>query len=232
MKYTYELSQKLKRLKNGDSSAFEDLYLMTVNDTYFHVKLVVGSQPDIDKVMTRIYKYAYIRIGRLQRIEDAVDWFNEIVYECINVWITDHCMRTLVDEENGKYDRPPHVTGGLIYGPEMLTEAETAAVVARYLDRLNPVHGVTGLAFYFDGISNEKIANLLQVDEMKIPKRTQFIVKSVESLCVDYARDNKIEIQKIDPHLLLLAYAQLAKDTVVPNPDELYVSIVNSINGQ
>lgn len=229
MKHTYELSVIIRELLAGNKKAFVDLYDLTVNDVYFHVKQVVNSDAECAKVIVRIYKSMSMRLNRLQKPEDAVKWMNTIMYSHIMDWMNVNCGTMLMDEEMGRFDqmpRMPIVEGGT----SMYTEAETAALAAKYITQLPEVHAITGLAYFYDNMEMQDVAELLQCDETRINKRTRYAQKVIESYCKDFAKENKLEIQPVDTHLLLLAYVLLAKDTVMPGKRELYFDIAQEIS--
>ncbi len=228
MKHTYELSVIIRELLSGNKKAFQELYTLTANDVYFHVKQVVNNEEEAARLIVRIYKSMAMRLDRLQKPEDAVKWMNKIMYGHIMDWMNVHCGMMLMDEEMGRFDQMPNVpvvTGGTT----MYTEAETAALAAEYITQLPEVHAITGLAYFYDNIEMQDGMELLQCDEDRINTRTRYARKLIESYCKDYAKENNIELQPIDTHLLLLAYVLLAKDTVMPGMRELYFDVAQEI---
>lgn len=228
MKYTYELSIIMKDLLAGNKKAFQEFYLLTANDVYFHVKQIVNNDEEAARLMIRIYKRLNMRLDRLQRPEDTIKWMNDIMYGFLMEWINVHCGIMLMDEEMGRYDQMP-VSVPHEGGASMMTEAETAALAAGYVSQLIQIHAITGLAFFYDSMEMSDIAELLQCDESRINTRTTYVRKLIESYCKDYAKVNNVEIQPVDVHMILLAYVFLAKETVMPGMRELYFDIAQEI---
>ena len=71
---------------------------------------------------------------------------------------------------------------------------------------------------------------LLQVDANVIRERVKYILNLIEDDCKAYSKENRIEIQDIDIHLILLAYVLIYKDTYLPNPVEVYNRVVDEVN--
>ena len=67
MTHTYELSVIMRELLAGNKKAFQDLYDLTVNDFYFHIKLIVNNDEEAAKLIVKIYKSMAMRLGRLQK---------------------------------------------------------------------------------------------------------------------------------------------------------------------
>ena len=229
MTHTYELSVIMRELLAGNKKAFQDLYDLTANDFYFHIKLIVNNDEEAAKLIVKIYKSMAMRLGRLQKPEDAVKWMNGIMYGHLMDWMNVHCSTMLMDEEMGRFDQMP-VVPVVEGGATMFTEAETATLAANYISQLPEVHLITALAYFYDNIELQETAELLQCEDVRIKTRAKYAVRLIESYCKDYAKQNNIEIQPVDTHMILLAFVLLAKDTVLPGKRELYFDIAQAVS--
>lgn len=229
MTHTYELSVIMRELLAGNKKAFQDLYDLTANDFYFHIKMIVNNDEEAAKLIIKIYKSMAMRLGRLQKPEDAVKWMNGIMYGHLMDWMNVHCSTMLMDEEMGRFDKMP-VVPVVEGGATMFTEAETATLAANYISQLPEVHLITALAYFYDNIELQETAELLQCEDVRIKTRAKYAIRLIESYCKDYAKQNNIEIQPVDTHMLLLAFVLLAKDTVLPGKRELYFDIAQAVS--
>ena len=229
MTHTYELSVIMRELLAGNKKAFQDLYDLTANDFYFHIKMIVNNDEEAAKLIIKIYKSMAMRLGRLQKPEDAVKWMNGIMYGHLMDWMNVHCSTMLMDEEMGRFDKMP-VVPVVEGGATMFTEAETATLAANYISQLPEVHLITALAYFYDNIELQETAELLQCEDTRIKTRVKYAIRLIESYCKDYAKQNNIEIQPVDTHMLLLAFVLLAKDTVLPGKRELYFDIAQAVS--
>lgn len=227
MKQTYELNREFKQLLGGNTEAFRNIYLLTVNDIYFHVKQIIQNESEAQRMVAKIYKSMFLRLDKLDKAENSVKWMNQIMYTHLSDWINVHCSGMLMDEEMGRYDQMATTinTGRTT----MLTDPEIANLAAHYLQHLLPIHAIAGLAYFFDGLDNQFICELLHCDDDVIVKRTRYILLLIDGYCKNYANENDMEIKTIDIPLLLLGYIMLFKDTVIPNPDEVYMAIVQEL---
>lgn len=229
MTHTYELSVIMRELLAGNKKAFQDLYDLTANDFYFHIKLIVNNDEEAAKLIVKIYKSMAMRLGRLQKPEDAVKWMNGIMYGHLMDWMNVHCSTMLMDEEMGRFDQMP-VVPVVEGGATMFTEAETATLAANYISQLPEVHLITALAYFYDNIELQETAELLQCEDTRIKTRAKYAIRLIESYCKDYAKQNNVEIQPVDTHMILLAFVLLAKDTVLPGKRELYFDIAQAVS--
>lgn len=229
MTHTYELSVIMRELLAGNKKAFQDLYDLTANDFYFHINMIVNNDEEAAKLIVKIYKSMAMRLGRLQKPEDAVKWMNGIMYGHLMDWMNVHCSNMLMDEEMGRFDQMP-VVPVVEGGTTMFTEAETATLAANYISQLPEVHLITALAYFYDNIELQETAELLQCEDTRIKTRAKYAIRLIESYCKDYAKQNNIEIQPVDTHMILLAFVLLAKDTVLPGKRELYFDIAQAVS--
>lgn len=229
MTHTYELSVIMRELLAGNKKAFQDLYDLTANDFYFHIKMIVNNDEEAAKLIVKIYKSMAMRLGRLQKPEDAVKWMNGIMYGHLMDWMNVNCSTMLMDEEMGRFDQMP-VVPVVEGGATMFTEAETATLAANYISQLPEVHLITALAYFYDNIELQETAELLQCEDTRIKTRAKYAIRLIESYCKDYAKQNNIEIQPVDTHMILLAFVLLAKDTVLPGKRELYFDIAQAVS--
>jgi len=227
--HTYELSVVMRELLAGNKKAFQSLYDLTANDFYFHIKMIVNNDEEAARLLVKIYKSMAMRLDRLQKPEDALKWMNGIMYGHLMDWMNVHCSTMLMDEEMGRFDKMP-VVPVVEGGTTMFTEAETAALAANYISQLPEIHAITALAYFYDNIELQDTAELLQCEDTRITTRAKYIVRLIESYCKDYAKQNSIEIQPVDTHMILLAFVLLAKDVVLPGKRELYFDIAQAIS--
>lgn len=227
MKQTYELNREFRQLLAGNTEAFRNIYLLTVNDVYFHVSQIVQNESETERMVIKIYKTIFLRLGELNSAEEAVKWMNSIMYKHLSDWVSIYCSGMLMDEEMGRYDT---LTAVINTGrATMLTDAETAILATRYFPHLLPIHAITGLAYFFDGLELDVISEWLHCDMDVINKRTRYILLLIDGYCKAYANENDIEVKTIDNSLLLLAYVLLFKDIAMPNPDDVYVRLVQEL---
>ena len=228
MIYTYELSVQVKKFLAGNTEAFEKIFVMTADDVYFHVSMVIRDPAEAERMVIKIYKDLYMQIGRLDKVENVIAWYNEIVYHELDNWLGKNYMEMLVTEGKGKYDNA-RVNNDVLYGEKLYNESETALIAVDYLYELNPIHSLTSLAYFFDKLAVDEIANLLQVDDERINKRVKYITLTIEDFCKIYAKSHEVRIANVDAHMILLAYVQLFKSVELPHPNKVYQKIIEAL---
>ena len=228
MIYTYELSVQVKKFLNGNTEAFEKIFVMTADDVYFHVSMVISDPAVAEAMIIRIYKDLYTQIGRLDKVENVIAWYNEILYHELDNWVGHNFMDLLLTEGRGKFDHPKQ-NNDVLYGEKLYNESETALIAVDYLYELNPIHSLTSLAYYFDKLAVDEIANLLQVDDDRINKRVEYVTLTVEDFCKQYAKSHEVRIATVDAHMILLAYVQLFKSVELPHPNKVYEKVIEAL---
>lgn len=228
MVFTYELRMVMKRLLAGDVDAFQGFYINTVNDMYFHVKLVIGNDEEVSRMMIKIYKAMFIRLGRLSKPEETTVWYNEILYQHLVDWVSVNCANQLIGEENGEYNEYPGVEE-YIRGNNVLLESEVANLAASYINTLDPVHALTGLAYFYDGFSDEDLEKYLMIDIDTIRTRVKYARKQISIYSLEFCRANDYESARVDNNLLLLAYVLIFNEVKLGNMEGLYAAICDAL---
>lgn len=228
MIYTYELSVQIKKLMAGDTEAFEKIFIMSADDVYFHVSMVINDPEEAEKMIIKIYRNLYKKIGRLEKVENVITWYNQIMYNELDEWVGKNYMDLLLREQSGKFDSPK-ANMDVLYGEKIYNESETALVTVDYLYELNPMHSLTALAYFFDKLAVNEISELLQVDDETIVKRVKYITVTIEDYCKQYAKNHEVRIATVDAHMILLAYVQLFKSVELPQPGKIYQKIVEEL---
>ena len=228
MVFTYELRMVMKRLLAGDVDAFQGFYINTVNDMYFHVKLVIGNEEETARMMVKIYKAMFIRLGRLEKPEDTTKWYNEILYQHLVDWVSVNCANQLIGEENGEYDEYPCIEE-YIRGNNTLLESEVANLAASYINTLDPVHALTGLAYFYDGFDDADLEKYLMVDINVIRTRVKYARKQISIYSIEFCRANDYESAQVDNNLLLLAYVLIFNEVKLSNIEGLYAAICEAL---
>lgn len=232
MTLTFELENIMKKLLAGNPTPYYDFYKMTIEEVYFHCALMTNDAEEARKLVIKVYRTLYLRISRLDDPRKVAEWYNATLFEVLNGWVDSKCISLLVQEENGAYKRPmvSEAYPDNASVNTMFTESETANLAATYINKLDPVLAMTCLAYYFDNLPDDQIAKYTKLDGQIIVQRTKYALSVIAKECVDYAWANKVEIQRVDVHVLLLAYMALFKVTTAPNKDEVYALVCEAIN--
>ncbi|MCQ2543981.1 MAG: hypothetical protein MJ126_07450 [Lachnospiraceae bacterium] len=228
MIYTYELSVQVKKFIAGNPEGFEKIFVMTADDVYFHVSMVIRDPEETEKMVIKIYKKLYNGITRLEKVEKVIEWYNQILYNELDAWVAKHYMDLILRDADGKYDNPVRNVD-VLYGEKLYNEAETSLVTLDYLYELNPLHSLTALAYFYDKMAVGQISELLQVDDERIVKRVKYITVTIEDFCKQYAKSHEVRISPVDAHMILLAYVQLAKSVELPHPNKVFQKVIEAV---
>ena len=228
MTFTYELRMVMKRLLAGDVDAFQGFYINTVNDMYFHCKLVIGNEDETLRMMIKIYKAMFVQLVRLEKPEDTTRWYNNILYQHLVDWVNVNCANQLIGEENGEYDEYPGVEE-YVRGTNTLLESEAANLAASFINTLDSVHALTGLAYFYDGFEDEQLEKYLQCDYQVINTRVKYARKQISIYSLEFCKLNDYEGARVDNNLLLLAYVLIFNDVKLTNVEGLYAAICDAL---
>ena len=228
MVFTYELRMVMKRLLAGDVDAFQGFYINTVNDMYFHTKLIIGNDEETARMMVKIYKAMFINLERLDKPENTTKWYNAILYQHLVDWVNVNCANQLIGEENGEYDEYPGVEE-YVRGTNTLNESEVANLAASFINTLDPVHALTGLAYFYDGFEDADLEKYLQCDIDVVKTRVKYARKQISMYSLEFCKANDYESARVDNNLLLLGYVLIFNEVKLSNIEGLYAAICDAL---
>ena len=143
-------------------------------------------------------------------------------------WVNVNCANQLIGEENGEYDEYPGVEE-YVRGTNTLLESEAANLAASFINTLDSVHALTGLAYFYDGFEDEQLEKYLQCDYQVINTRVKYARKQISIYSLEFCKLNDYEGARVDNNLLLLAYVLIFNDVKLTNVEGLYAAICEAL---
>ena len=132
-----QLAAVADRLKNGDSTAFNDLYAQTQKYVRYVVRQSGLSEHDADDVVQEIYVTIYQKIGDLSDTKAVWGWIKMIAHHAAIDFIRKNSKELLVSEEDDEYvfDNVEE-TDTLALPEDAMDNKETQRLLGNMLDEL------------------------------------------------------------------------------------------------
>lgn len=131
------LAELVGRISNGDAQAYEELYLQTKDNVFFHAKTALLSEETAWDIVQSTYTAAFRSLPRLKTPETAETWLCAIAGNL--------CFSRLHKQKTGagRSFEPLHREDGTICarvenGLAALTDMQRIAVLFRYCDDMSP----------------------------------------------------------------------------------------------
>jgi len=177
------------RAMDGEGSVWGDIYEKTHRYVYYLALKSLRSEQDAQDVTQEIFIQAISHIAQLQRAENFYAWLRSIVFsKCINavnkkkpILLDDH-------EDGGSYlDSIPETDEEFL--PEyVLDKAETRRMVLDLVDELPYLQKQTILYFYYDGMTVEEIASLMECASGTVKSRLNYARQQIRKGVEEHER--------------------------------------------
>lgn len=226
------------RLKEGEAGAFEQLYGLTYNQVYFLALKILKNHNDALEVVQETFLSVYQNIGGLYNPEVFHTWLSRIVvHKCMDLrrsqqkFADPEPQDPEIDKDNF-FDRMEENTPDLI-PHEALDREETRNMMMALIDRLPVAQRTALLLYYYQQLSVEEIAAVMDCPVATVKSRLQYARRQIKKGVENYqASGIKLYNLAAGPALIYLL-DELAKSSVLP-PSEtshIFSAVQQAVSG-
>ena len=156
------------RMQCGDTSAFDELYKMTVKYVQYTVMRAGVPSTDVEDVVQNTYIYIFNNYESCREPQAALSWIKKVAFSRSIDYLRKNSKEFLLSEEGGDYVFEESTLVAPIEMPEDVVENnETKRLVNEMLNKLPEKQLTIVRAFYFNDKKTREIA-----EEMGIPEGT------------------------------------------------------------
>lgn len=204
------------RLKNNDMQAFDELYALTHDKVYFLALKMLRNNEDALEIVQETYLSVYQSIDRLYNPEVFSTWLSKIVVNKCRDLLGKHkevlFSESQTDNEDD-YDITDTIeeTDSSVIPHEVLDSAETRNMVMALIDKLPIAQRTTLLLYYYQQLSVDEVAAVMDCPVATVKSRLQYARKQVKKGVEGYeAQGVKLYSIAAAP-LILFALEETAK---------------------
>ncbi len=173
----------VKRLKEGENEAFEELYDVLWDSLFYYAsKLLNGSQETPD-VLQDVLTTIYFNIHKLKDDYAIFAWSRRIVFNKCNDVLRKNYKDNVIQSDVSPEEL---IEGRTEFLPEeVLLQKETSSTIAGLIDRLTDDQKHAIMMYYFWGMSTKEISLFLNLSDnsvrMHLSRARAFIKKGIIS---------------------------------------------------
>ena len=172
-----EVDPKLKsaviKLKSGNDEAFGEVYASTYNYVYFRARQIMKNEEDAMDLMQIVYMEAYKSIANLDKPESIYSWLSSItfrqgmkIFQKKKEILLDEDFESIFDSvETSDQDSMPDTS---------FERKEQQRILAELIDSLPEVQRATMVAFYYDNIKIDEIAEVMDCSVGTVKSRLSY----------------------------------------------------------
>ena len=187
------LKDAIQRMKNGEEAGFNEVYSATYNRVYFRAKQIMKKEEDALDLTQIVFVEAYRNIHTLQAEEAIYGWLDGITYnQGMKIYRKQRDV-LLTEESEGVFDTLE--SNDISSIPELSADQKaTANIVRQIVEELPELQKSAVVAYYFDGLKVEQIADMMECSANTIKSRLNYARK--------YMRDRVEEREKTEGYRL------------------------------
>ncbi len=172
-----EVDPKLKsavlKLKSGNNEDFGEIYAKTYNYVYFRARQIMNNEDDAMDLLQIVYMEAYKSIDSLDKVESIYSWLSSITFrQGMKLF---HKNKEILLDEDFENIFDSMETSDRDSNPEHSFEKkERQKLLADLIDSLPEVQRATIVAFYYDNIKIEEIAEVMDCSVGTVKSRLSY----------------------------------------------------------
>ena len=204
MAITNELYNAVMLMKQGNEQGFNYVYSQTYNYVYARAKYIMQDDEDAIDLLQETYIQAFKNIGSLEDPNNVYAWLGSVTYNQ-GMRIFRKKKEVLLDEEaEGLFDTIED--DNIEWSPEeSIDKNETANILMNIIDELPPLQKAALVAFYYDNMKIEEIANAEGCSPNTIKSRLNYAKKYIKSRVEEMQKQGGYKLYSINIPAILLA---------------------------
>lgn len=173
------LKKAIQQMKNGEETGFNTVYSATYNRVYFRAKQIMKKEEDAQDLTQIVFVEAYKNIHTLQAVEALYSWLDGITYnQGMKIYRKQRDV-LLTEETEGIFDTIEN--NDISSMPELTVDQKaTAEIVKGIIEELPELQKAAVVAYYFDGLKVERIAELMECSVNTIKSRLNYARKYIK----------------------------------------------------
>ena len=216
-----EVDPKLKsaviKLKSGNDEDFGIIYERTYNYVYFRARQLMKNEDDALDLLQIVYMEAYKSIGSLDKVESIYSWLSSITFrQGMKLFhknkeiLLDEDFESIFDSmESNDPDSQPTLS---------LERKEEQRLLAELIDSLPEVQRATVVAFYYDNIKIEEIAEVMDCSVGTVKSRLSYARQALKKKLEKAGKGGNAGKMALTGALIFGAVQVMSEETVLAAP--------------
>lgn len=187
-----KLAQLVIRYRNGDQSAFNELYEFSYMQAFFTASKICKNEDDAEDVLQEAYLLFTQKADDIENPEAFMSWFNQVVANKSKNLLRKKNPLLFKDEEEENFVLDSIKDEDDDYRPgEDVEQSELKQDVMELVDALNDEKRTAIMLFYYDKMTTKEIAESLGVNENTVKSRLVQAKKDLAKGVKELEKKNK-----------------------------------------
>lgn len=177
-----KLKAAIRQMQKGEEEGFNAVYSETYNYVYFHAKQIMKNEEDAKDLVQIVYVEAYRSIVKLQAPEALYKWLYGITCrQGMKIYRKKKSDRDVLLSEEAEGMLDAIESNDIATMPELTADQKaTSMIVKDIIEELPELQKLTVIAYYFDGLKIEQIAELMDCSANTVKSRLNYARKYIK----------------------------------------------------
>ncbi|MBR0163681.1 MAG: RNA polymerase sigma factor [Lachnospiraceae bacterium] len=209
-----QLLSAVTKMREGKEEGFNAVYAATHNHVYFRAKQTMRHEQDAEDLVQIVYTEAFRNIASLQTPDALFGWLDAITYNQGMKMFRKKKDMLLSEEGEGVFDTLE--TNDIASMPEpTMDEKETGNIIKGLIAELPEAQRASLTAYYFDGFSVGKIAEMMECSEGTIKSRLNYARQYLKERILQKEKKEGYALHVFGLPALWYALWKLSKETTM-----------------
>lgn len=203
-----ELLKGIELLKRGKEEGFNILYSYTYNYVYGRAKVIMKNEDDALDLTQETFVQAYKGIQQLEDVNNIYAWLGSITYRQGMKMFRKRREVLVGEEAEGIFEDVEDSDSD--YHPEASAEEKaTADIVKSLIDELPELQKATILAYYYDNMKIDAIAEAFECSSNTVKSRLNYAKKFLRTKVEEHEKENRYKLHSLTPAVFVFAFRSL-----------------------
>ncbi len=206
------LKKAIEQMKNGEEKGFNTVYSATYNRVYFRAKQIMKKEEDAQDLTQIVFTEAYKCIHTLQAPEALYSWLDGITYhQGMKIYRKQKDV-LLTEEAEGMFEEIE--SNDISSMPELTADQQaTADIIKGIIEELPELQRTAVVAYYFDGLKVEQIAEMMECSENTVKSRLNYARKYIKNRVEEKEKEGGYRLHVLGLPVLWGAIKKIAEET-------------------
>ncbi|WP_277490857.1 MULTISPECIES: sigma-70 family RNA polymerase sigma factor [unclassified Breznakia] len=212
------LSDYVCRARDGDQKAIQEIYEQTSNNVYFVAKKFVSDEQTVFDILQDAYVIAFSKLSQLDDDNKFPQWINRIVANKAKDYLKKKKPFLFTDTTEDDQNIEEFIEDDKIeFNPsETYNYNELKEAISNMIDELSEENRMCILMFYYQQLSINEIADILDISPNTVKSRLNYGKKQIKRK-VEEVESTGTKLRSVAPiPLFLYILKDLASSTIVP----------------
>lgn len=203
-----ELLKGIELLKAGKEEGFNILYSHTYNYVYGRARVIMKNDEDALDLAQETFVQAYKGIQQLEDVNNIYAWLGSITYRQGMKMFRKRKEVLVGEDAEGIFEEVEDEDSD--YHPEASAdEKATADIVKSLIDELPELQKATIMAYYYDNMKIDEIAEVFECSSNTIKSRLNYAKKFLKTKVEEHEKANRYKLHSLTPAVFILAFRSL-----------------------